>query len=346
MIWTAPTQAFAGGRGPIRIARPVGIGSGHPAGRERPGRHGVFLQLPAAARRLAGHASCRWIRPTRIPPSRSSPAIGLAALTDRARAGQVRRVVADHGHAVRLAAGQARALSHPLGCPRRRRPAGDPAGGQAPVRRRNGDRVAPADRGAGRRGRSAVGLETSLVIATTGDWPRPAVRLERYHRSAIGNALGLSDATANRVLRADEPRRDPGLPAPGLAPADRAGGVRRAEPRSGAAGRPHDPGRARAIAEKYGCGALLPFQLGEDKLVFSPPDSDGLVVYGLAGRTAVVLGDLIGSGRDGPKRLCRDFLDAMPQARSRADRLSGQLRPAERRWWGRASGSSRWARRP
>jgi phosphatidylglycerol lysyltransferase len=67
---------------------------------------------------------------------------------------------------------------------------------------------------------------------------------------------------------------------------------------------PADPttrARARAISDKYGCGALLPFQLGEDKQVFSPPDADGIVVYGMAGRTAVVLGDLIGSPDAEPK---------------------------------------------
>jgi phosphatidylglycerol lysyltransferase len=67
---------------------------------------------------------------------------------------------------------------------------------------------------------------------------------------------------------------------------------------------PADPttrARARAISDKYGCGALLPFQLGEDKQVFSPPDADGMVVYGMAGRTAVVLGDLIGSPDAAPK---------------------------------------------
>jgi phosphatidylglycerol lysyltransferase len=73
---------------------------------------------------------------------------------------------------------------------------------------------------------------------------------------------------------------------------------------SRAAEPPADPttrARARAIADKYGRGALLPFQLGEDKLVFSPSDADGLVVYGMAGRTVVVLGDLIGSPEAAPQ---------------------------------------------
>jgi phosphatidylglycerol lysyltransferase len=39
----------------------------------------------------------------------------------------------------------------------------------------------------------------------------------------------------------------------------------------------------------------LPFQLGEDKLLYCPPGADGCVVYGLIGRTAVVVGDPIAS---------------------------------------------------
>jgi lysylphosphatidylglycerol synthetase-like protein (DUF2156 family) len=57
---------------------------------------------------------------------------------------------------------------------------------------------------------------------------------------------------------------------------------------------PHLRSRARAIAARYGAGALLPFQLGDDKRIFAPPGGDGIVVYGLAGRTAVVLGEPIG----------------------------------------------------
>lgn len=152
----------------------------------------------------------------------------------------------------------------------------------------------------------AVAIETSLVIATTGDWPRPMSALSDI-TAAIGNALGLSDATANRVLHQTSRDAILGL----LLLASRlpivlaAVGVlsRVSEP-------PPDPStraRARAIAQEYGCGALLPFQLGEDKRVFSPPDSDGLVVYGLAGRTAVVLGDLIGPAESAP-RVFGDFL--------------------------------------
>jgi phosphatidylglycerol lysyltransferase len=152
----------------------------------------------------------------------------------------------------------------------------------------------------------AVGLETSLVIATTGDWPRPLSALSDI-TATIGNALGLSDATGNRVLQ--QTSRDAILGflllASRLPIVLAAVGVlsRVAEPRPD----PTTRARARAIAEKYGCGALLPFQLGEDKLVFSPPDADGLLVYGLAGRTAVVLGDLIGPAEAAPTVL-RDFL--------------------------------------
>ena len=138
-----------------------------------------------------------------------------------------------------------------------------------------------------------VGLETSMIIATTGDWPRPLSALSDI-TAAIGNAFGLSDATANGVLHQTSVDAILGLllVAARLPIVLAAVGVlsRVAEP-------PADPttrARARSITDRYGCGALLPFQLGEDKLVFSPPDADGLVVYGLAGRTAVILGDLIG----------------------------------------------------
>ena len=151
-----------------------------------------------------------------------------------------------------------------------------------------------------------VGLETSLIIATTGDWPRPLAAVSDI-TAAIGNALGLSDATANGVLHQTSVDAILGflLVAARLPIVLAAVGVlsRVSEP-------PADPttrARARAIAERYGCGALLPFQLGEDKLVFSPADADGLVVYGLAGRTAVVLGDLIGPVESAPK-VFGDFL--------------------------------------
>ncbi len=146
----------------------------------------------------------------------------------------------------------------------------------------------------------AIGLETSLIIAATGAWPTPLGAVGDI-TSALGNALGMSDGTATRVLHQTSRDALVGF----LIIASRlpimlaALGVLSRVPEP-----PADPttlARARAITDKYGCGALLPFQLGEDKHVFSPPDADGIVVYGMAGRTAVVLGDLIGSPEAGPK---------------------------------------------
>lgn len=60
---------------------------------------------------------------------------------------------------------------------------------------------------------------------------------------------------------------------------------------------PLDPAlreHAERVTRRFGRGALLPFQLGRDKLRFTLPGSDGSVVYGRAGRMAVVLGDPIG----------------------------------------------------
>ena len=139
----------------------------------------------------------------------------------------------------------------------------------------------------------AMGLETSLVIAATGSWPTPLGAASDI-TAALGNALGMSDDTANRFLH--QTSRDALVAL--LILASRlpimlaALGVLSRVPEP-----PPDPttrARARAIADKYGCGALLPFQLGTDKHVFSPPDADAIIVYGLAGRTAVVLGDPIG----------------------------------------------------
>lgn len=52
--------------------------------------------------------------------------------------------------------------------------------------------------------------------------------------------------------------------------------------------------RMRAILATYGSGALLPFQAEPTMRGFEAGDRRGLVVYGRAGRTAVVLGDPIG----------------------------------------------------
>jgi phosphatidylglycerol lysyltransferase len=152
-----------------------------------------------------------------------------------------------------------------------------------------------------------IAIETSLIIATTGDWPRPLSAAGDI-TAAIASAFGLSDDTASRVLGHTSRGAMLGL----LLLASRlplvlaALGVLSRVPEP-----PRDPttrARARAIAERYGCGALLPFQLGEDKLTYSPADADGLVVYGLVGRTAVVLGDPIGRPEAAPRVFSR-FLE-------------------------------------
>ena len=52
--------------------------------------------------------------------------------------------------------------------------------------------------------------------------------------------------------------------------------------------------RATEIVDRFGRGALLPFQRAEDKRWFVGPDAESVVAYGLAGRVAVALGDPIG----------------------------------------------------
>jgi len=139
-----------------------------------------------------------------------------------------------------------------------------------------------------------IGLETSLAIAATGIWPEPMSALGDA-TSALGNAFGMSDELAAKVLRITSHNVLLGLLVvlarlPILLAAI---GVISPVPEQ-----PADPStrtRARAIAERFGRGALLPFQLGEEKFVFSPPEADGMVVYGVVGGTAVALGDPIGS---------------------------------------------------
>jgi lysylphosphatidylglycerol synthetase-like protein (DUF2156 family) len=145
----------------------------------------------------------------------------------------------------------------------------------------------------------AIGIETSLLIAATGSWPAPLAALS-YATAALGNALGISDDAAEQVLRGTglDALLVPLLLAARLPMVLAALGVlaRVSQP-------PTDPSaraRAQAIGAMYGRGALLPFQLADDKLVFSPPDGDGMIVYGLAGRTAVVLGDPIGPPTTAP----------------------------------------------
>ncbi len=151
-----------------------------------------------------------------------------------------------------------------------------------------------------------LAIETSVIIIATNDWPRPLASAGDF-TWAIANAFGLSDDAGQRVLQATSRDALLGLliVLARLPMVLAAIGVlsRVAEP-------PPDPttrSRARAIAERYGSGALLPFQLGEDKYVFDPPDSNGLVVYGMAGRTAVVLGDPIGPDEEAI-RLLADFV--------------------------------------
>jgi phosphatidylglycerol lysyltransferase len=145
----------------------------------------------------------------------------------------------------------------------------------------------------------AIGIETSLIIASTGQWPRPLGILGDA-TSTLGDALGISDDLAGSVLSVTSHNTLFAL----LILAARlpfvlaALGVLTRVPEP-----PPDPTtreRSRSIARHYGYGALLPFQLGDDKLVYTAPGAEGLVVYGLAGGTAVVLGDLIGPAETAP----------------------------------------------
>jgi len=56
--------------------------------------------------------------------------------------------------------------------------------------------------------------------------------------------------------------------------------------------------RYRELARRNAHGALAPFQLGRDKLLFALPSGDGVIAYGRAGRDAIVLGDPIGTPAD------------------------------------------------
>ena len=299
MTWNS-AQAMSRGRRPFRIAASISLAA--PA---------ILLALSAVASLAYLFA---FLRPVAewldgflpIDPADADPAVailsavGLAALTiGLLRGKSVAWWLAIATLSVSLL-GQARALSHPLVV--------IVIGGLLAVLLADRRRYIVESAVGWRRitvglvlvGGLIVGLETSLIVATTGGWPQPLAAVSDI-TAAIGNAFGMSDATASRVLQ--QSSRDALLGflllAARLPIVLAALGVlsRVAEP-------PADPttrARARAIADRYGCGALLPFQLGEDKLVFSPPDADGLVVYGLAGRTAVVLGDLIGCPEAAPQ---------------------------------------------
>lgn len=85
----------------------------------------------------------------------------------------------------------------------------------------------------------------------------------------------------------------------------------------GPVSRDSDALRARTIARRYAAGALRPFQLGDDKVVFSAPEREGAVVYGEAGRFVVILGDPIGPPPDAAATL-RAFASAAELADRRA----------------------------
>lgn len=147
-----------------------------------------------------------------------------------------------------------------------------------------------------------IGLETCLTIAATGAWPGPFATIGDA-TTALGNAFGVSDEAAARLLRVSSHN---GLLAL-LVVAARlpvmlaAIGVLTRVPEP-----PADPStrtRARDIAKRFGSGALLGFQLGDDKFVYSPPEREGLVVYGVVGGTAVALGDPICPPEQAPETL-------------------------------------------
>jgi lysylphosphatidylglycerol synthetase-like protein (DUF2156 family) len=160
----------------------------------------------------------------------------------------------------------------------------------------------------------AVGLETSLIVASTGRWPAPLAMLSDA-TAAIGGAFGIDDDTAAGLLRGTSFNVLLGLLllAARLPMVLAAIGVLARVPEA-----PPDPStraRARQIGARYGRGALLPFQLGDDKLLYCPSDADGCIVYGLAGRTAVVVGDPIAADDS-----CLAVLDAFRDQSYRFDR--------------------------
>lgn len=71
-----------------------------------------------------------------------------------------------------------------------------------------------------------------------------------------------------------------------------------------------DPGlqlHATAVAERFGHGALRPFQLGNDKSYFTLPDAESAIAFARDGRVAVALGDPIGPPEAG-RRVAEAFL--------------------------------------
>ncbi len=160
-----------------------------------------------------------------------------------------------------------------------------------------------------------LGFQLLAIIIVTDDWPRPVASLGDL-TWALANALGLSDDAGQRVLQVSSrdallgllvlvARLPIVLAAIGIL-------ARVPEPEPD----PTTRSRARSIAARYGSGALLPYQLGEDKFVFEPADTESFVVYGLAGRTAVVLG-----GQVGPKWEAATVLREFVEHCRRRDRI-------------------------
>ncbi len=161
----------------------------------------------------------------------------------------------------------------------------------------------------------ALAAETALVLAVAGGWSRVLAALAGVPAS-LGNALGMSDDLVRSVLQPPSPG---GLPAI-LLVAARLPIVLASICVLAAIPEPptdrHARGAADEIAHRFGRGALLPFILGRDKLVFSRPEIDGLVVYGVAGRRAVILGDVIG-----PPEAAQPTLEAFLERCRRFDRI-------------------------
>jgi len=82
--------------------------------------------------------------------------------------------------------------------------------------------------------------------------------------------------------------------------------------------------RRRTIARRHAAGALRPFQLGLDKLVFGVAGHEAAIAYGEAGRFAVMLGDPIGRAADG-----REVLRAFTEAAEIADRRPAAYQVSE-----------------
>jgi phosphatidylglycerol lysyltransferase len=161
----------------------------------------------------------------------------------------------------------------------------------------------------------AVLAEALLFIASTGEWPGPLSALGDA-TSSLASSLGMSDEMGDRVLALASRGGLLGLLlfAARLPVVLGAIGVLAAvpEPMPDAAAR----SRAEAIAARYGHGALLPFQLRHDKLLFEPAAIEGLIAYGLAGRMAVILGDPIG-----PPRVLPGLLAAFVEQCDQRDRV-------------------------